>query len=93
MRPRCFHFPPSPLQDYVLVVVSVSLGLRVSRVSGLWALNVYRRLAKPYRKNVKHIVLVSPSPMAKAILAITAPFVSSKAMAKVKKVRARGAPG
>lgn len=32
--------------------------LQVDTLAGLWALRTYKTLARPYRKNVKHIILV-----------------------------------
>ncbi|GFR43549.1 hypothetical protein Agub_g4642 [Astrephomene gubernaculifera] len=73
-------------REYVLVVLSLALGVKAGSVSSAWALGAYRSLAKPYRKNVKHIVLVQPSAWARALLALAQPFVSKKAAHKVKKV-------
>lgn len=68
------------------MVLSLGTGVKAATVSSVWALGAYRRLAKPYRKNVKHIVLVQPSAWARALLAMSQPFVSKKAAHKVKKV-------
>ncbi len=68
------------------MVLSLGTGVKAATVSSVWALGAYRRLAKPYRKNVKHIVLVQPSAWARALLAMAQPFVSKKAAHKVKKV-------
>ena len=70
----------------MLIVVSVAVGPRVAAVSMLWCLGAYRRLAKPFRKNVRHIILVQPSAFMKLLMAFTRPFVSNKAGAKIKKV-------
>ncbi|GIL46969.1 hypothetical protein Vafri_3828 [Volvox africanus] len=72
--------------DYVIVVLSLAMGVKASSVSSTWALGAYSSLAKPYRKNVKHIVLVQPSAWARTLLALAQPFVSKKAAHKVKKV-------
>ncbi|GIL98435.1 hypothetical protein Vretimale_3815 [Volvox reticuliferus] len=72
--------------DYVIVVLSLAMGVKASSVSSTWALGAYRSLAKPYRKNVKHIVLVQPTAWARTLLALAQPFVSKKAAHKVKKV-------
>ncbi|GLI58676.1 hypothetical protein VaNZ11_000419 [Volvox africanus] len=72
--------------DYVIVVLSLAMGVKASSVSSTWALGAYSSLAKPYRKNVKHIVLVQPSAWARALLTLAQPFVSKKAAHKVKKV-------
>ncbi|EFJ51024.1 hypothetical protein VOLCADRAFT_88246 [Volvox carteri f. nagariensis] len=77
---------PVVQQDYVIVVLSLGLGVKASSVSSSWALGAYRSLAKPYRKNVKHVVLVQPSAWARTLLALAQPFVSKKAAHKVKKV-------
>ncbi|KXZ43314.1 hypothetical protein GPECTOR_94g636 [Gonium pectorale] len=77
---------PMVQRDYVLVVLSLAMGVKASSVSTTWALGAYRSLAKPYRKHVKHIILVQPSAWARALLALAQPFVSKKAAHKVKKV-------
>ena len=41
---------------------------------------------RPYRKNVQHIILVRPSGFLKAVLAFMRPFVSRKAVRKIKQV-------
>mmetsp|Transcript_19015 Transcript_19015/g.40958 ORF Transcript_19015/g.40958 Transcript_19015/m.40958 type:complete len:906 (+) Transcript_19015:72-2789(+) len=77
---------PTVSQPYVLVVVSIALGPVVETVPASWALGAYKRLAKPFRKNVKHILVVAPSAWAKLLLFLSRPFVSSKAADKIKKV-------
>ncbi len=72
----------------MLVVLSMGVGVKAGSVAASWALGAYRRLAKPFRKNVKHLVLVQPSAWARTLLALAQPFVSKKAAHKVKKVRA-----
>ncbi|GAX84920.1 hypothetical protein CEUSTIGMA_g12341.t1 [Chlamydomonas eustigma] len=73
-------------QPYVLVVVAIALGTISTTVPSSWALGAYRKLARPYRKNVKHLIVVQPSTWAKVMLFLSRPFVSSKATDKVKKV-------
>ena len=48
--------------------------------------SAYSSLSRPFRKNVKHIVLVRPSKPLQAFLALLRPFVSRKAHRKVIKV-------
>ena len=48
---------------------------------------MYRGLARPFRKNVKIIILVRPSKPLRAFLALIRPFISRKAHRKVVKVR------
>ncbi len=59
---------------------------QVDTLAAAWAVGAYKRLARPYRKNVKHIVLVAPSTMARLLLTLAKPLVSRKADAKVKRV-------
>ena len=47
-----------------------------------------RSLSRPFRKNVRFIILVRPSGMLKTLLAILRPFTSAKAAQKIKNVRA-----
>eukprot|EP00798_Chlamydomonas_sp_ICE-L_P000595 gene595-2017_t len=77
---------PIVSKPYVLVVVGISKGPKVETVSAFWALDVYKKMSRPYKKNVKHILVVQPSAWAKMLLFLATPFVSSKAADKVKKV-------
>lgn len=57
-----------------------------SRLSPGWLASCYRQLSYPFRKNVKHVILVRPSAGLKFMLAIVRPLLSPKAYVKVKKV-------
>ena len=72
---------------YVLVMVNTGRGSKSKRLPAGWLISTYRSLSRPFRKNVKYIVLVRPSGMLKTILALVRPFVSGKAHRKVCKVR------
>ena len=72
-------------------MVMVNSGSKSKRLPASWLVSTYRSLARPFRKNVKYIVLVRPSGMLKALLAFIRPFVSGKAHRKVCKVGAAGA--
>lgn len=50
--PLCPTLPPC-LQPYVVVVVNIAPGPSVASVPASWALGAYRRLARPFRKNVR----------------------------------------
>jgi hypothetical protein len=39
-----------------------------------------------YRKNVQHVLVVGPGPLARLLLGLARPFISRKAVAKVKQV-------
>jgi syndecan 1/collagen type V/XI/XXIV/XXVII alpha len=56
---------------------------------GVWRVRAYQSLPRAFRKKVKHVLLLQPSLMVRAVLAMLYPFVSSKAHAKVKQVRAK----
>lgn len=70
---------------YVLVMVNTGQGTK--RLPAGWLISAYRNLSRPFKKNVKYIVLVRPSGVLKTMLAFVRPFVSGKANRKVLKVR------
>ncbi len=70
---------------YVIVFLNSGSG-STSRLSPGWLASCYRQLSYPFRKNVKHVVLVRPSAGLKFMLAIVRPLLSPKAYVKVKKV-------
>jgi hypothetical protein len=51
-------------------------------------MRAYQSLPRAFRKHVKHVILLQPSMLVKAAVTLLYPFVSSKAHAKVKQVRA-----
>lgn len=52
----------------------------------MWLISAYRNLSRPFRKNVRYILLVRPTGGLKTLVACVRPFVSAKAAKKVKKV-------
>lgn len=73
---------------YVLVVVALHHGPQFRLLPGVWCVRAYQSLPRAFRKNVKHVILLQPSMLVKAAVTLLYPFVSSKAHAKVKQVRA-----
>lgn len=71
---------------YVLVMVATGRHQNSNKLPAMWLISAYRSLSKPFRKNVRYIVLVRPTSGLKTLVAIIRPFVSSKAARKVKKV-------
>eukprot|EP00878_Enallax_costatus_P041225 GHUV01047827.1.p1 GENE.GHUV01047827.1~~GHUV01047827.1.p1 ORF type:complete len:117 (+),score=29.12 GHUV01047827.1:272-622(+) len=72
---------------YVLIMVAFHHGPQFRLLPGVWCVRAYHALPRAFRKNVKHVVLLQPSLMVRAGLALLYPFVSSKAHAKIKQVR------
>ena len=72
---------------YVLLLVSLGGGTKSNTIQTGLLVSAYRGLSRPFRKNVKFIILVRPSKPLKALLAFLKPFVSRKAHRKVLKVR------
>ncbi|KAK9820116.1 hypothetical protein WJX72_006268 [[Myrmecia] bisecta] len=70
---------------YVLVMVATSRDNSHKLPAG-WLIAAYRSLSRPFRKNVKFVILVRPSRMLRTVLACMRPFLSRKAHKKVKKV-------
>lgn len=72
---------------YVLILVaSGHQGDTSSKLPAWWLIKAYRSLSRPYKKNVKFIVLVRPSAMLRALLVVLRPFLSLKAARKLHKV-------
>jgi hypothetical protein len=84
---RCVCLPGSLQGPYVLVLVAFQHGPQFRLLPGVWCVRAYQTLPRAFRKNVKHVLLLQPSLMVRAALALLYPFVSSKAHAKVKQVR------
>ena len=76
---------------YVLLLVSLAGGTRSNKIQTGLLVSAYRGLSRPFRKNVKYIILVRPSKPLKALLSFLKPFVSRKAHRKVLKVSVEGA--
>lgn len=72
---------------YVLVMVATGRHQNSNKLPAMWLISAYRSLSKPFRKNVRYIVLVRPTSGLKTLVAVIRPFVSSKAAKKVKKVQ------
>ncbi|KAK9816247.1 hypothetical protein WJX74_000840 [Apatococcus lobatus] len=70
---------------YVLVMLTTGK-TGTSYLKGAWLIAAYRSLSRPFRKNVKYILLVKPSNGIRALLLLFKPFVSKKAHSKLKKV-------
>ena len=76
---------------YVLLLVSLAGGTRSNKIQTGLLVSAYRGLSRPFRKNVKYIILVRASKPLKALLSFLKPFVSRKAHRKVLKVSIEGA--
>ena len=72
---------------YVLVMVATSQTQRSNKLPAMWLISAFRNLSRPFRKNVRYILLVRPTGGLKALVACIRPFVSAKAAKKVRKVR------
>lgn len=70
---------------YVLVMLTTGK-TGTSYLKGAWLIAAYRSLSRPFRKNVKYILLVKPSNGIRALLLLFKPFVSKKAHSKLKRV-------
>eukprot|EP00803_Ostreobium_quekettii_P005970 evm.model.scf_1924.4 EVM.evm.TU.scf_1924.4 scf_1924:17980-20625(-) len=71
---------------YVLIFTSFQVS-SLSQVNTAWVVSAYRKLTRPFKKNVKFIVLVRPSLWLKALLKVMGMVVKQKARRKVKIVR------
>ncbi|KAI9350869.1 divergent CRAL/TRIO domain-containing protein [Obelidium mucronatum] len=67
--------------DYVLVVFSS--GSR-HRPSVMWTLKAYQHLQRKFRKNLKRLYIVHPSPWFKLIMQVMGPVISPKFRSKVE---------
>ncbi len=76
---------------YVLVLVACTGSRRPWLLPAMWCVRAYRGLARPFRKNVRFVVLVQPSMLVRTAMTVVKPFVSKKAHAKLKQVRRQGA--
>ena len=63
---------------YVLVLTA-----RRAALPGMWVMGAYTTLPRPFRKNVKRIVLVRPTPFLRAMLTLLRPLMSAKAARKI----------
>ena len=71
---------------YVLLLVSLGGGSKSNTIQSGLLVSAYRGLSRPFRKNVKFIILVRPSKPLKTLLSFLRPFVSRKAHRKILKV-------
>lgn len=73
---------------YVLVMVSTgrSGSAKSKQLPALWFVSAYRGLSRPFKKNVKYVVLVRPTGWLKTLLAVVRPVTSRKSARKLKKV-------
>ena len=83
----CGQTPLLCLQGpYVLVMVATGQHQKSNKLPAMWLISAYRNLSRPFRKNVRYILLVRPTGGLKALVACIRPFVSGKAAKKVKQV-------
>lgn len=72
---------------YVLcMIASGHQGDTSSKLPAMWLIRAYRSLSRPYKKNVKFIILVRPSAMLSTMMVVLRPFLSLKAARKLHKV-------
>eukprot|EP00891_Asterochloris_glomerata_P000615 jgi/Astpho2/615/Aster-04457 len=73
---------------YVLVMVSTgrSGSAKSKQLPALWFVSAYRGLSRPFKKNVKYVVLVRPTGWLKTLLAVVRPVTSRKSARKLKKL-------
>lgn len=71
---------------YVLVMVATGQHQKSNKLPAMWLISAYRNLSRPFRKNVRYILLVRPTGGLKALVTCIRPFVSAKAAKKVRKV-------
>lgn len=71
---------------YVLVMIATGQHQKSNKLPAMWLISAYRNLSRPFRKNVRYILLVRPTGGLKTLVACIRPFVSAKAAKKVKKV-------
>lgn len=71
----------------MLVLLNTGRGSRSNRLPAGWLAASYREMSYPFKKNVKHVILVRPSVTLRLMLAIMRPLISTKAYVKLKRVR------
>ncbi|KAK3270479.1 hypothetical protein CYMTET_21124 [Cymbomonas tetramitiformis] len=75
-------------QEYVIIFVfSAGGGKTVSFGASNWLKNVYQSLPRPFKKNVKRVILVQPNSFVKMALMFMKPFISNKAKRKIIEVK------
>lgn len=82
----CTHNGQLLQGPYVLVMVATGQHQKSNKLPAMWLISAYRSLSRPFRKNVRYILLVRPTGGLKALVACIRPFVSAKAARKVRKV-------
>ena len=76
----------------MLLLVSLGGGSKSSKVQTGLLISAYRGLYRPFRKNVKYVILVRPSKPVKGLLSFLRPFLSRKAHRKILKVSQHTGP-
>lgn len=78
-----------PQGSYVLVLVAASGGGsgRFRLLPAMWCVRAHQSLARPFRKNVRYVILLQPSLWVRSLLAVLRPVLSTKAAAKIRLVR------
>lgn len=77
---------PIVQEPYVLVLLTCVVGPKLFTIPTGWVMSAYKSLAKPYHKNVKLVIMVQPSIVARFILAMLRPLISEKGRSKIVKV-------
>lgn len=70
----------------MLVLLNTGNTSRSNKLPAGWLAASYREMSYPFKKNVKHVILVRPSATLNFMLAIMRPLISRKAFVKLKKV-------
>lgn len=71
---------------YVLMFASFQ-SETLAKVPAAWVVSAYRKLSRPFKKNVEFVVLVRPNRVLKGLLKVMSLVVKKKAKKKVKQIK------
>ncbi|GMH41538.1 hypothetical protein BSKO_09448 [Bryopsis sp. KO-2023] len=92
MRNQAFAYISESLEPiiaqtpYVLMFASFR-SETLAKVPAAWVVGAYRKLSRPFKKNVEFVVLVRPNRLLKGLLKVMSVVVKKKAKRKVKQIK------
>lgn len=91
LRNQAFEYISKSLEGiiskgpYILIFAAID-SEKLAKVPAAWIVAAYRKLTRPFKKNVEYLILVRPNRVLRGILKIMSFVVKKKARNKVKQV-------
>lgn len=91
LRNQAFEYISKSLEGiiskgpYILIFAAIN-SEKLAKVPAAWIISAYRKLTRPFKKNVEYLILVRPNRVLRGILKLLSFVVKKKARNKVKQI-------